>query len=132
MRRVARTSYAARPGDMMKTNLSASVLVSVLLLAGAGRAALGATESSRRGTALRLTALAADATGGFLDVASDPAAKIAIDGVEIGKTTPQLHLALAAGHHKLTLVTVDGAHQRTIGFTVEAGQTTKLSIHLTS
>ena len=132
MRRMARTSDAARPGDKMKTNLSASILVSILLLTGAGRAALGATGSARQGTAFRPAALAADATSGFLDVTSDPAAKIAIDGVETGKTTPQLHLALVAGHHKLTLVTVDGARQRTIGFTVEAGQTTKLSIHLTS
>jgi hypothetical protein len=75
---------------------------------------------------------AAQADSGFLDVASDPPAKIAIDGAETGKVTPQDHLELKAGHHKLTLVTLDGAHSRTIGFTVEAGQTTKLTVHLAS
>ena len=44
--------------------------------------------------------------------------------------TPQPHLELPAGHHKLTLVTLDGARKRTIGFNVEPGQTTTLTIHL--
>ncbi len=72
------------------------------------------------------------ADAGYLDVASDPAAKIVIDGTDTGKVTPQSHLELKTGHHKLTLVTLDGAHSRTIGFNVEAGQTTKLTIHLAS
>jgi DNA-directed RNA polymerase subunit K/omega len=67
---------------------------------------------------------------GFLDVASDPPAKIAIDDAETGKVTPQPHLELKVGHHKLTLVTLDGAHRRTIGFNIEPGQTTKLTLHL--
>ncbi len=69
---------------------------------------------------------------GYLDIASDPSAKILIDGTDTGKVTPQHRLELAAGHHKLTLVTVDGAHQRSIGFNVERGQTTQLSVHLAS
>jgi hypothetical protein len=75
---------------------------------------------------------AGDADTGFLDVSSDPPAKIFVDDADTGKTTPEPHLALKAGHHKLKLVTKDGAHNRTIGFTIEAGQTTKLSIHLAS
>jgi len=67
---------------------------------------------------------------GYLDVASDPPAKIAIDGADTGQVTPQSHVPLKAGHHKLGLVTLDGAHSRTIGFTVQAGQTTKLTVHL--
>jgi hypothetical protein len=74
----------------------------------------------------------ADAETGYLDVTSDPPAQVHIDDADTGKTTPVQHLPLKAGHHKLMLVTADGAHKRTIGFTVEAGQTTKLSIHLTS
>jgi hypothetical protein len=77
-------------------------------------------------------ALRGDQETGFLDVSSDPPARVQIDDGDTGKTTPVQHLPLKAGHHKLTLVTADGAHKRTIGFTVEAGQTTKLSIHLTS
>jgi hypothetical protein len=76
--------------------------------------------------------LHADADTGYLDVSSDPPARVHIDDADTGKTTPVQHLPLKAGHHKLLLVTADGAHKRTIGFTVEAGQTTKLSIHLTS
>jgi hypothetical protein len=73
-----------------------------------------------------------DADTGYLDVTSDPPAKVFVDDADTGKTTPAAHLPLKAGHHKLTLVTSDGAHKRTIGFTIDAGQTTKLSIHLAS
>jgi hypothetical protein len=69
---------------------------------------------------------------GFLDVSSDPPAKVIIDDTDTGKITPQPHLALKAGHHKLTLVTLDGAHKRTLGFTIEAGETRKFTVHLTS
>lgn len=69
---------------------------------------------------------------GFLDVASDPAAEILVDDVDTKKVTPQTHMPLKVGHHKLTLVTTDGAHKRSIGFNVDAGQTTKLTIHLSS
>jgi hypothetical protein len=69
---------------------------------------------------------------GFLDVASDPPAKIAIDGSDTGKITPQSHLALPIGHHTLTLVEVDGKRQRTLGFTIDRGETTKLTLHMAS
>ena len=77
-------------------------------------------------------ALADDADTGWLDVASDPSAEILVDDVDTNKATPQTHMPLKAGHHKLTLVTKDGAHKRSIGFNVTAGQTTKLTIHLSS
>jgi hypothetical protein len=69
---------------------------------------------------------------GFLDIASDPPAKIAIDGHATGKVTPQSHVGLAPGRHTLTLVTLDGARQRTIGFAIDRGQTTKLTLHMGS
>jgi hypothetical protein len=77
----------------------------------------------------------ADATqsdAGYLHVESEPPARVVIDDTDTRTVTPQAHLELKAGHHKLTLVTLDGARKRTIGFNVEAGQTTTLTIHLSS
>ena len=105
----------------MKTLLAACGLVT-LLGAAQVSAAHPRTLDYRQG----------DADTGYLDVSSDPPAKVLVDDVDTGKTTPATHLSLKAGHHKLTLVTADGAHKRTIGFTIDAGQTTKLSIHLAS
>lgn len=87
------------------------------------------------GVALHASAAVAradDADTGWLDVASDPPAEILVDEADTNKVTPQTHMPLKAGHHKLTLVTKDGAHKRSIGFNVTAGQTTKLTIHLSS
>jgi hypothetical protein len=73
----------------------------------------------------------ADGDAGWLDISSDPpGAEIFIDDADSKSVTPQHHLALAAGHHRLKLVTADGARQRKIGFTVEAGKGTTLTIHL--
>jgi hypothetical protein len=95
--------------------------LAVLLICDGARLA-NATPSQRLG----------QADAGVLDVSSDPPARIAIDDADMGKVTPQPRLELKAGHHKLTLTTLDGAHTRTIGFTIAAGQTTKLTIHLGS
>jgi hypothetical protein len=73
---------------------------------------------------------AAQTDTGVLEVSSDPPAHVLIDDVDTKTVTPQGHLELKAGHHKLTLVTLDGSRKRTLGFNVEVGQTTKLSIHL--
>jgi hypothetical protein len=67
---------------------------------------------------------------GFLNVGSDPPARVIVDDADTKTVTPQPHLELPAGHHRLTLVTLDGARKRTIGFNVEPGQTTTLTIHL--
>lgn len=73
----------------------------------------------------------ADNDTGFLDVSSEPSgAKILIDDADLGQSTPQHHLPVHVGHHRLTLVTVDGAHKLTVGFTVDAGQTKKLTLYL--
>jgi len=74
----------------------------------------------------------ADADTGYLDVTSDPPAKVVVDGADLGVTTPAKHIPLKAGHHKLQLATPDGHRKRTIGFIVDPGQTTKLNIILTS
>ncbi len=106
----------ARDNGWMKALLStlARAVVLTVSLAGAAR-----------------PALAGSADMGFLDVSSEPsAAKILIDEVDIGQATPQHHLPVNAGHHRLTLVTSDGAHKLTVGFSVEAGQTKKLTLYL--
>jgi hypothetical protein len=74
----------------------------------------------------------AEGERGFLDIVSDPPAKILVDGADTGKTTPQHRLELPVGHHKLTLITLSGAHQRSVGFTIDRGQTTQLAFHLAS
>jgi hypothetical protein len=71
-----------------------------------------------------------EAQAAVLDVASDPVAKILIDEVDTGKTTPERHLSVRAGRHKLTLITLDGRHQRTFGFAIEPGETRKFTVHL--
>jgi hypothetical protein len=98
------------------------MLAAALLAGVAVHASLGVARAAR----------ADDAETGWLDVASDPSAEILVDEVDTNKATPQTHMPLKAGHHKLTLVTKDGAHKRSIGFNVTAGQTTKLTIHLSS
>jgi len=113
----------------MRTLFAACAILSTL---AAGRELRAAAPAGGDPVVAPRVARDAQADTGFLDIASDPPATIAIDGNDTGKVTPQPRLELKAGHHKLTLVTLDGAHARTIGFTVEAGQTTKLTIHLAS
>jgi hypothetical protein len=101
-------------------SLAAAVVIGASLAGGSGRAA--GVESLPT----------AETDVGYLDVSSDPPAKIFIDDADTGKLTPQTHFPVKAGHHKLTLATVDGAHSRSFGFTVEAGQTRKFTVHLAS
>jgi hypothetical protein len=96
-----------------------------------GRDAVAVRAAAERPPAT-LSAGPSQAERGYLDIVSDPPAKIVIDGADTGKTTPQHRLELPVGHHKLTLVTLDGKHQRSIGFSVDRGQTTQLSVHLAS
>ena len=109
----------------MRASLVAACALAALVVSGEAAAARGLVLQPAEHRV-------ADADTGFLDVTSDPPAKILVDEVDTGKATPAQHLPLKIGHHKLTLVTPDGAKKRTIGFTIEAGQTTKLSIHLAS
>jgi hypothetical protein len=88
----------------------------------------GAVAVARPASALHR---GADTDMGYLDVSSEPsAAKIVIDDVDIGQTTPQHHLPVRAGHHRLTLVTSDAARKLTVGFTVGPGETKKLTLYL--
>jgi hypothetical protein len=91
-----------------------------------------ATVLAFLGTMLPFGNVSAQADAGFLNVASDPPAEIIIDDADTGKVTPQPKISLPAGHHRLTLVTKDSAHKRTIGFRITAGETTQLTIHLST
>jgi len=107
----------------MRTLLTTCALVgAALLLVPRARPAqaAGAALGSR----------SAQTDTGTLEVSSDPPAHVFIDDVDTKTVTPQPRLELKAGHHKLTLVTLDGSRKRSLGFNVEIGQTTKLSIHL--
>ena len=115
----------------MRTVFPAFSLLAALALGGPVRLAAAALPAGAPGPGASHPADDRPGQTGFLDIESDPPAKITIDDSETGKVTPQ-HLELPAGHHKLTLVTKDGAHKRTLGFNIQAGQTTKLTLHLSS
>jgi hypothetical protein len=115
----------------MRTVSPAFSLIIALALGALHQPALAASAASLGGGGAGRDAPHEGATG-FLDIASDPPAKITIDDADTGKLTPQPRLELPAGHHKVTLVTQDGAHKRTLGFTIQAGETTKLTLHLSS
>jgi len=74
--------------------------------------------------------VAAEGAGGFLTVSSVPPAKVFVDEQDSGRITPVENLPLAAGDHRLTLVTADGTLKRSLGFKIAAGQTTRLKINL--
>jgi hypothetical protein len=104
----------------MKASLLACALAACLVAGTLGKAAPAAAAGR-----------AGDKDIGFLDVSSDPpGAKILIDDTDTGRTTPQHHLPVKAGHHLLTLVASDSGSKFPVGFTVEAGQTKKLTLHL--
>jgi hypothetical protein len=116
-------SFGYSPFRASMKALFRSFAWAVILLMGAFQQA-GAAPSS----ALQPTG---DSDFGFLDVSSEPSgAKILIDDADLGQTTPQHHLPVRAGHHRLTLVASDGARKLTVGFTVDAGQTKKLTLYL--
>jgi hypothetical protein len=98
-----------------------------VVAAAAGGTARARTAGPRASTYVALVA----GDKGVLDVDSDPPAAVWIDDADTGKLTPA-RLDLAVGHHTLTLVSPrDKTRRRAIGFAVDAGKTTKLTIHLT-
>ena len=80
------------------------------------------------GGGARLAYAAADT--GFLNVTSTPEARVSIDGKDTGKTTPVVHLELPAGHHQLTLISLDGKLTRTLGISIAPTDTTRLRVNL--
>jgi hypothetical protein len=98
-----------------------------VVASAAGAAARARPEGPRASTRVALVA----GDKGVLEVDSDPPAAVWIDDGDTGKLTPA-RLDLAVGHHALTLVSPrDPTRRRTIGFAIDAGKTTKLTLHLT-
>jgi hypothetical protein len=71
---------------------------------------------------------------GTLDVGSDLPAEIFIDGQDTKQQTPpppkSKRLPVTAGHHSLTLTTLDQKHTSTIGFKVDRNGTFTIVMHL--
>ncbi len=72
--------------------------------------------------------VAAPAAGkGTLMISSKPPCEIYIDGAPTGLTTPQRSIALAAGNHKITLISAsDPTIKKTVTIGVTAGKPTKV------
>jgi hypothetical protein len=76
----------------------------------------------------------AEGDGGFVSINSRPPALVSITNekgaeLKLGNTPVAKH-ALPAGSYKVTFVSHDGKHRRTLGFTVRSGQHTKLQVSL--
>jgi len=70
----------------------------------------------------------ADKTSGYLTVSSKPSAKISIDGVDTGMSTPTGKISLTPGRHKVTFTV--GDDKFTFAVNVKAGETVALSKEL--
>jgi hypothetical protein len=62
---------------------------------------------------------------GTLMLNSKPVCRIAIDGRDTGKNTPQRKLTLSAGQHQITLINKDFAIHESFTVTIKAGETVK-------
>ncbi len=67
---------------------------------------------------------------GFLDLDSNPGAKIWIDGQKTGLRTPLYTYELPEGKHEVRLVSDDGIYDRSYPFRIQAGMTTVLRLDL--
>ncbi|MGE0401887.1 MAG: PEGA domain-containing protein, partial [Kofleriaceae bacterium] len=63
---------------------------------------------------------------GTLMISSKPPCEIWIDGNSTGLMTPQRAIPLSAGKHKITLVSPDKAHKKTIAVEITADKPTKV------
>jgi PEGA domain len=108
----------------------AGVLTLVFVLAGAS-AATAMPQHVRSGDGLAAGEDAAPRGDvGYLTVTTDPTAKLEIDGVDTGKTTPVTKLPLGVGKHKVTVTSLDGKTKRTLGVTIVAGEEKRLTVTL--
>ena len=70
---------------------------------------------------------AAKATGaGVLMISSKPPCEIWVDGASTGLMTPQRSMSLPAGKHKITLVSPDKAHKKTVAVEITPDKPTKV------
>ena len=72
-------------------------------------------------------AVAKPASGaGVLMISSKPPCEIWVDGASTGLMTPQRAMSLPVGKHKITLVSPDKAHKKTIAVEIAADKPTKV------
>jgi tetratricopeptide (TPR) repeat protein len=72
-----------------------------------------------------------DAELGFVSLTADALARVYVNGMDTGLTTPVKQLALPAGKHVLRFERVDGAGYKDVDVTVEAGRTLDVRAELT-
>ena len=60
---------------------------------------------------------------GYLRLGSKPWTNILVDGKETGLHTPQTHLKLAAGAHRITLINAQFNIKETFSVDIKAGET---------
>jgi hypothetical protein len=65
----------------------------------------------------------AGAGEGYLRIGSKPWTKISVDGKDTGLTTPQTHLKLSAGNHKVTLTNPQFSIKETFTVEIKGGET---------
>lgn len=63
---------------------------------------------------------------GTLMISSKPPCEIFVDGKPTGLMTPQRAMSLPAGNHKITLVSPDKAHKKTVAVEISADKPTKV------
>jgi len=69
-----------------------------------------------------------DKSNGYLTVSSKPSAKISVDGVDTGMSTPTGKIQLTPGRHKVTFMV--GDDKFTFAVNIKAGETTSLNKEL--
>lgn len=100
---------------------------------GRYRALIDRVRSVTRTVAGRIPfrdAMLLPAEAGLLRIRSRPAARVTIDGLQYGETTPVEGLPLPAGRHTVRLTAVDEPLERTYEIRIEAGKTTRLAVDL--
>ena len=77
----------------------------------------------RSGTTSTRSKVASAGGEGYLRIGSKPWTKIAVDGKDTGKTTPQPSLRLSAGTHRITLSNPQFGISQTFTVDVKPGAT---------
>jgi hypothetical protein len=75
-------------------------------------------------------ARAQTADSGYVTITCDPPSHVAIDTDDVVGDTPLTHFAIAPGHHKLKLVSLDGGEKQTLGFKIEAGEEKHIDVNM--
>ena len=128
-------AYPHKPTQIEHLDARTTRHVAVTLGARAGGARVGSTPpraekpgvvAAPAAPAQKPARAAAPAGDGTLMISSKPPCEIVIDGKPTGLTTPQRAITLAAGTHKITLVSSDKAVQRTVSVQITANTTEKV------